>query len=183
MRPHRPHTRRFGTVFQAMLREIHPVAVKTMRVTKITASELAKFKAELIIMAPLHHPNIVRLWGGVWTEGADKLCIVLELCKHGSLATYFREEVGTWEDPRRGLALGVAKCLSYLHHELAEPLIHRDIKPENVLVGEGIMAKVADFGESTHFDRKAARRNSAVEEDAATMTMVGTKLYCKCRAC
>ena len=153
-----------------------------MRVTKITASELAKFKAELIIMAPLHHPNIVRLWGGVWTEGADKLCIVLELCKHGSLATFFREEVGTWEDPRRGLALGVAKCLSYLHHELAEPLIHRDIKPENVLVGEGIVAKVADFGESTHFDKKAARRNSAVEEDAATMTMVGTKLYCKYRA-
>ena len=29
-------------------------------------------------MAPLHHPNLVKLYGGCWNEGADKLCIVLE---------------------------------------------------------------------------------------------------------
>ena len=43
-------------MYKATLKGKHEVAVKTMRVAKITEEELAKFKAELIIMAPLHHP-------------------------------------------------------------------------------------------------------------------------------
>ena len=166
-------------MFKATFRGEREVAVKTMRVSVISQHELSKFKSELIIMAPLHHPNLVRLWGGVWNEGADKLCIVLELCPHGSFNTYLKRVEGTWEDLHHGLALGTAKCLSYLHHELAEPLIHRDVKPDNMLVGEGIVAKLADFGESTRFDQKAAKRNSVLGDDALSMTMVGTKLYCK----
>ena len=150
-----------------------------MRVAKITEQELAKFKAELIIMAPLHHPNLVKLWGGVWNEGADKLCIVLEFCANGSLNTFLKDEVGTWTGMRHGLALGTAKGLAYLHHDLSEPLIHRDVKPDNILVGGDVVAKLADFGESTRFDKKAAKKNSAAaSDDALTMTMVGTKLYC-----
>ena len=149
-----------------------------MRVAKITEYELAKFKSELIIMAPLHHPNVVRLFGGVWNEGADKLCIVLEFCSNGSLKSFLQKEAGTWTGMRHGLAVNIAKGLAYLHHELAEPLIHRDVKPDNILVDENVVAKLADFGESTRFDRKAARKNSAAGDDAVTMTMVGTKLYC-----
>ena len=89
-------------------------------------------------MAPLHHPNLIKLYGGCWNEGADKLCIVLEYAAKGSLKSLFEEgsafEVGTWASPRFGWALGVAQCLRYLHHDLNEPLIHRDIKPDNILV-------------------------------------------------
>ena len=141
--------RSFGVVYKGTLSGVNEVAVKTLRVGKISERELAKFKAELVIMCPLHHPNLVKLYGGVWNEGADKLCIVLEFCPHGSLKVFLRKDPGSWEGLRHGLAVGSAKCLSYLHHDLKEPLIHRDIKPDNVLVGEGIVAKVADFGEST----------------------------------
>ena len=154
------------------------VAVKTMRVTKITQHELARFKAEVIIMAPLSHPNLVRLWGGVWNEGADKLCIVLEFCANGSLKSYLKVDPRTWASVRHNLAIGTAKALAYLHHELAEPLIHRDVKPDNILVGGDVVAKLADFGESRRFDKTEARRNSLEGEDALSMTMVGTKLYC-----
>ena len=170
--------RRFGTVFKATLRGENDVAVKTMRVAKITQTELAKFKAELIIMAPLHHQHLVRLYGGVWNEGADKLCIVLEFCANGSLKSFLKGDKSSWAGLRHSLAVGTAKGLAYLHHELAEPLIHRDIKPDNILVGGDVVAKLADFGESTRFDKKAAKRNSAAGDDALTMTMVGTKLYC-----
>ena len=165
-------------MFRATLRGEHAVAVKTMRVAKITERELAKFKAELIIMAPLHHPNLVKLWGGVWNEGADKLCIVLEFCANGSLKSFLKKGAGTWTGMRHGLAVDTAKGLAYLHHELAEPLIHRDVKPDNILADQDVVAKLADFGESTRFDTKQAKRNSTVLGDALTMTMVGTKLYC-----
>ena len=165
-------------MYKATLRKEHVVAVKTMRVAKITEHELAKFKSEVIIMAPLNHPNLVRLWGGVWTEGADKLCIVLEFCANGSLKSFLKGDESPWADVRHGLAIGTAKALAYLHHELAEPLIHRDVKPDNILVGDGVVAKLADFGESRHFDKKEARENSLVGEDALSMSMVGTKLYC-----
>ena len=169
---------RFGTVFKATLRGEHAVAVKTMRIAKITKRGLAKFKAELIIMAPLHNPNIVRLYGGVWNEGADKLCIVLEFCASGSLNSFLAKEPGSWVGLRRGLAIGTARGLAYLHHELTEPLIHRDVKPANVLVGDGVVAKLADYGESTRFDKKAAKLNSSDLSDAVTMSMVGSKLFC-----
>ena len=165
-------------MFKATFRGERQVAVKTMRVAKITQHELARFKAELIIMAPLHHPNLVRLLGGVWNEGADKLCIVLEFCSNGSLKYFLRKKAGTWTGMHRGLAVDTAKGLAYLHHELAEPLIHRDVKPDNILVDENVVAKLADFGESTRFDTKLAKRNSTELGDALTMTMVGTKLYC-----
>ena len=72
------HEIRFGTVFKATLRGEHEVAVKTMRVAKITERELSKFKAELIIMAPLHHQNLVHLWGGVWNEGTSAGTLAVE---------------------------------------------------------------------------------------------------------
>ena len=171
--------RRFGTVFKATLRGENDVAVKTMRVAKITQTELAKFKAELIIMAPLHHQHLVRLYGGVWNEGADKLCIVLEFCANGSLKSFLKGGEGSWAGLRHSLAVGTAKGLAYLHHELAEPLIHRDIKPDNILVGGDVVAKLADFGESTRFNTKLAEEDALDgHDDALTMTMVGTKLYC-----
>jgi len=132
-------------------------------------------------MCPLHHSNLVRLYGGVWNEGADKLCIVLELCANGSLDGFLRLRTATsWNQLGYGLALGASNGLRYLHHELKQPLIHRDIKPDNIMVGVEVVAKLADFGESTSFDAQQAKLK---EEDddfdgALTMTMVGTSLYC-----
>ena len=47
-------------------------------------------------------------------------------------------------------------------------------------MGEGVIAKLADFGESRRFDKDGAKRDSTTSSDVATMTIVGTPLYCEC---
>lgn len=47
---------------------------------------------------------------------------------------------------------GIAKGLSYLHHDLKDPIVHRDIKPANVLLDENYNAIIADFGISKIFN-------------------------------
>ena len=63
-------------------------------------------------MAPLNHPNLVKLYGGCWNEGPDKLCLVLELCPMGSLKTLMdgtsvsgrgRTRASTWLSASRGV--------------------------------------------------------------------------------
>ena len=78
---------------------------------------------------------------------------MLEYCVNGSLNAFLAGRSGTWEGLHHGLALGAAKGLSYLHHELKEPLIHRDIKPENFCVRHDDSNRlcIVDFGLSKRF--------------------------------
>jgi aurora kinase len=46
------------------------------------------------------------------------------------------------------------------------PIIHRDIKPENVLLSEGLVAKLTDFGWSNY-----------IQEDEKRTTVCGTPIY------
>ena len=73
---------------------------------------------------------------------------------------------GSWAHPRYKLALGLASCLKYLHHDLQHPLIHRDIKPANILCDREMNGKLADFGE--------ARETS---HDATAITMTIARVY------
>ena len=45
------------------------------------------------------------------------------------------------------------------------PIIHRDIKPENVLLSEGLVAKLTDFGWSNY-----------IQEDEKRTTVCGTPI-------
>ena len=61
---------------------------------------------------------------------------------------------------------------------LKQPHSLRFTQPDNIMVGLECTAKLADFGESKHFDPKQARAEADFDgEDALTMTAVGSKLY------
>ncbi|KAJ9687494.1 hypothetical protein PVL29_016111 [Vitis rotundifolia] len=47
---------------------------------------------------------------------------------------------------RLNIIKGVAKALSYMHHDCSPPLIHRDISSNNVLLDSEYEAHVSDFG-------------------------------------
>ena len=162
----------FGTVYHGTFRG-SACAIKTVRATKVSDKMVKEFLGELTLMAPLRHPNLVGLVGGCWTDGPDKLCIVLEYCSKGTLGGMTKDPSNTWEGHYYEIALGVARCFVYLHHEQpGEPLIHRDLKPDNVLIAGDGTAKVADFGESTRFEDTRA----AEEDDGAlSMTRVSAR--------
>ena len=131
----------------------------------------------------LSHPNLVGLIGGCWTDGPDKLCLVLEFCERGTLkdllvATATHELNHDWAHPFYTITFGIASCFRYFHHEQpsGEALLHRDMKPENILISDDFNSKVADLGASRRFDQEeAARRLADHEGDSMlSMTMVGT---------
>ena len=161
----------FGTVYHGTYRG-NECAVKTVRATKVTDEMVQAFIGEITLMAPLRHPNLVGLIGGCWTDGPDKLCIVLEYCAKGTLGGMVKDPGNTWDEHYYDIALGVAQCFQYLHHEQpGEPLIHRDLKPDNVLIAGNGTAKVADFGESTRFEETLA-----AEEDDGALTMTTARV-------
>jgi serine/threonine-protein kinase len=101
----------------------------------------ARFLREGKTLALLDHPNIVQLVDmGQLDDGA--LFLATELVPGGSLRDLM--DRGPL-DHRRALVI-IRQLLDALQaaHDLG--VVHRDIKPENVMVGEGDVVKVLDFG-------------------------------------
>ncbi|EQC39453.1 TKL protein kinase [Saprolegnia diclina VS20] len=128
--------------------------------------EIKCFLAEIGLMAPLTHPNILTLVGFSWSPEYN-LCFATEYLKHGDLFSCLNRLHDAWSWPieRLQIALGVARGLVYLHARTPK-VIHRDLKSRNILLDDRFQAKITDFGVS---------RTRAFEE---TMTAgVGTALW------
>jgi len=54
----------------------------------------------------------------------------------------------------------------YFLHNMNPPIIHRDIRTENVILAEGLVAKLTDFGWSNY-----------MQEDEKRKTVCGTPIY------
>jgi len=91
------------------------------------------------------HPNVV-LFRGV-TMSPDPLCIVLEYCKFGSLLHYLRSDEKITSEQKVKLAKHIARGMAHLHNgKKGVELIHRDLAARNILLKDGFVAAVSDFG-------------------------------------
>ncbi|XP_071818914.1 mitogen-activated protein kinase kinase kinase 7-like isoform X2 [Apostichopus japonicus] len=120
------------------------VAIKLIE----TEDEKKAFRVEVVQLARVSHPNIVKLYGAC--TKADPVCLVMEFAEGGSLFSVLH---GKPPQPVYTLAhalswaLQCAKGVAYLHRQTPKPLIHRDLKPANLLLMEGgIKLKICDFG-------------------------------------
>jgi len=140
------------------------VAVKVMR-EQFRADEefVHRFLREAQAAAKLNHPNIASVYDICQDE--DALYIVMEFVNGPSLKQVIRREAPLEEGRVAAIARQVANALAKAHEQ---GIIHRDIKPHNILMADGDVAKVTDFG--------IAR---AVETDSLTKTqaIVGTVQY------
>jgi eukaryotic-like serine/threonine-protein kinase len=132
-----------GTVYRAESDDIDGgVAVKMLHPTVSGDPRVVdRFQREIVIMERLHHPHIVRHYGGGLMDG--RFFYAMELLNHGTLKDRLREQ-GPLPWPLA--ASGVSQIASALQHAHNHGIIHRDLKPSNLFFGEDGRVVLGDFG-------------------------------------
>ena len=130
----------FGEVWEGLWNSTTPVAVKTLKAGSMSPTD---FLQEAQVMKKLRHEKLIQLYAVCTKE--DPMYIISELMKNGSLLDYLQKGEGRHLKLPSLIDIGaqVANGMAYLE---AQHYIHRDLAARNVLVGEGIIVKIADFG-------------------------------------
>ncbi|KAI9313056.1 kinase-like domain-containing protein [Dichotomocladium elegans] len=88
------------------------------------------------------HPNVIKTLDLVKDE-RDRWCAVMEYCAGGDLFNLLQERQNMSSAEMACLFKQILLGLQHLHNL---GIAHRDIKPENLVLTEGGMVKIADFG-------------------------------------
>lgn len=101
----------------------------------------ARFNREVVILERLHHPNIVRSYGGGNDNG--QLFYVMELIDGGTVKNLLQSK-GAFRWPVVvEIARQVCSALQFAHNH---GVIHRDLKPGNLFLTRDANVKLGDFG-------------------------------------
>ena len=157
----------FGRVFLAKHRITKAqYAIKVIdKKNKTNIEEKPYFRRELEVMYKIHHPNVVKLFGHF--EDNNYCYFIMEYINKGNVYSLLTLDKKRKLSPQ--VVASIIKDVTiavYFLHNMNPPIIHRDIKPENVLLNEGLIAKLTDFGWSNYILEEKERR-----------TVCGTPIY------
>jgi len=140
-----------GTVYKATL-YVDGIAttVAVKRCKEIDENRKTEFLQELVILCRVSHPNIVKLLGCCLQLEAPVL--VYEFARNGTLQHLLhgrpRRHPAVSLATRLRIAVESSRALAHLHNP-PHQILHGDVKPANILLGDGWVVKVSDFGCST----------------------------------
>ena len=106
---------------------------------------LAALRMEVLRSQKLSHPNIVKIFD-LHVTPAGKPFIKMEYVDGRNLGQWLEQrpdKVMPWRMAAQ-ITKQLAGALEYAHH--SEGVVHRDIKPSNLLLADGPMVKLSDFG-------------------------------------
>ena len=156
----------FGRVFLAVHKKTKvKYAIKAIdKKNKTNIEEKPYFRRELEVMYKIHHPNVVKLFGHF--EDKKYCYFLMEYITKGNVYSLLKNK-------KKNLSLKVIATImkdiisaAYFLHNMNPPIIHRDIKPENILLNDGLVAKLTDFGWSNY-----------IQEGEKRITVCGTPVY------
>jgi len=132
-----------AVIYKAFDQELgRMVAIKILRPSLISdPSFLERFRNEARNVARLSHPNIVTVHD-VGQSGKTHY-IVMEFVDGQDLKKVIRAEAPFRVERALDIAIKICAGVGYAHRS---GLVHADVKPQNVLVAEGDIVKVTDFG-------------------------------------
>ncbi|XP_030623362.1 protein-tyrosine kinase 6b [Chanos chanos] len=131
----------FADVYRGKWKDRVNVAIKVLKTEE--SLDQTEFQQEVQILKRLRHRHLISLFA--ICTASTPYYIITELMEKGDLLKLLRSEEGAALDRISliDMAAQVADGMSYLE---ANNSIHRDLAARNVLVGEGYICKVADFG-------------------------------------
>eukprot|EP00249_Psilotum_nudum_P010124 c22346_g1_i3 orf=973-2658(-) len=136
----------FGSVYKGTLADGQVVAIKRLSVD--SRQEKSALLKELNMLTALQHWNLVRILGCCVEEPETFLVYEYMLNKSLDKILFGSEEnslVLDWK-VRRGIIMGIARGLTYLHEDSQVSIIHTHIKASNILLDKQLNPKISDFG-------------------------------------
>jgi serine/threonine protein kinase len=145
-----------GTAF---IYKAHNIPFDLDRVVKILKPSLMdeedffiRFRQEAQLTARLDHPNILRVFDT--GEVSGYFYMEMEYITGETLREYMITNPKISERDILSIGLQVTKALEYAHNveisgpsgEVIHGILHRDIKPENIMITQGKLVKLMDFG-------------------------------------
>lgn len=129
-----------GEVFQGIWKSLD-VAVKKLKMGKMSESNSRAFKNEANLMFHLRHPHIVSLMGFVDEE---PYMLIMEFIEKGNLSDFLKSTNPDLDWLlKKQFAFQIAQGMLYLHDL---NILHRDLKSLNVLLNKHLEIKLSDFG-------------------------------------
>lgn len=131
----------FGEVFLARdtIVSDRQVAIKVL--TSRSAGDRENLIWEMKALAKLNHPGVVAFHHNFF--GGDRLFLVMEYCRKGSLHDQLFGGVSIQEQEVFQWGLALCETLGFVHDK---GIVHHDIKPANILFAEDGRIKLGDFG-------------------------------------
>jgi eukaryotic-like serine/threonine-protein kinase len=164
-----------GVVYKA--RDTHLgrlVAIKILPPERVAdADRKRRFVQEAKSASTLNHPHIITIYD---VESTDQVCFIAMEYVKGKTMRQLIPPNGMPPGEALKYAVQIADALAALH---AKGIVHRDLKPTNVMLGEGAVVKVLDFG----LVKLTERLTGAEEGTPSTMEQteegvaVGTPAY------
>ncbi|TQV72881.1 protein kinase [Aliikangiella marina] len=142
-----------------------PVAIKFLSKQLLSHSEAKElFERESLIIAQLHHPNIVQIYDKGISEDSQPFFVMEKIIGIDLALMLSDGELPI--NKKFDIAIQICKGLAYAHKN---GVIHRDIKPSNIIIDQHGDAKILDFGIAFVGDEDASSESPT--------TVVGTAGY------